>query len=129
MVHEQTKRFPKAHRLRKRWQFLSVQNDGYKVTSRFFIGLVMQSALPSDDSNHARIGITTTGRYANAVVRNRTRRLVREAFRQGCMAIPSGIDLVIIPKKHAKFESSTSIFQDLATLGKRVRGYVEKTSC
>lgn len=125
MVHEHKKRFPKEHRLRKRWQYLDVQGNGYKVSSRFFIGLVNCDNV----TTHARLGITTTGRYANAVGRNWTKRIVREAFRQGIMAIPDGVDLVVIPKKHALFESSHAIFKDLAALGKRVRGYVEKTRC
>ncbi|MBN2718445.1 MAG: ribonuclease P protein component [Deltaproteobacteria bacterium] len=129
MVLEPKKRFPREHRLKKRWQYLDVQNNGVKVVSRFFIGLVKSSVASDEKRIHARLGITATGRYANAVLRNRTKRLVREAFRQGIINIPDGLDLVVIPKKHAKFESSAAIFQDLAVLGNRVRGIVEKKRC
>ncbi|MBN2526593.1 MAG: ribonuclease P protein component [Deltaproteobacteria bacterium] len=129
MVLEPKKRFPSEYRLRKRWQYLLVQNQGIKVVSRFFIGLVIPTPDAKLRCKHARLGITTTGRYGNAVARNRTRRLVREAFRQGIMEIPNGVDVVVIPKKHAKFENSASIFQDLSILGNRVRGVAEKTRC
>ena len=129
MVLETEKRYPREYRLRKRWQYLAVQGEGIKVASRFFIGLVLPTPASDAQSTHARLGITTTGRYANAVVRNRTRRLVREAFRLGIMSIPDGFDLVVIPKKHAKFECSRLIFDDLALLGTRVQGIAEKTSC
>ncbi len=129
MVLEAKKRYPREYRLRKRWQYLAVQGDGIKVVSRFFIGLVLPTPALDATPSHARLGITTTGRYANAVLRNRTRRLVREAFRLGIMNIPDGIDLVVIPKKHAKYERSRLIFEDLATLGMRVKGVAEKTRC
>ena len=129
MVLEPEKRFPKEYRLKKRWQYLDVQNNGTKVVSRFFIGLVKPVSASNESSKHARLGITATGRYGNAVQRNRTKRFVREAFRQGIMDIPAGLDLVVIPKKHAKFEDSAAIFRDLASLGKRVRGIVEKIRC
>jgi len=129
MVLEPKKRFPSEYRLRKRWQYLLVQNQGTKVVSRFFIGLVMPISEAESHLKHARLGITTTGRYGNAVFRNRTKRLVREAFRKGIMNIPNGFDVVVIPKKHAKFEDSASLYQDLAILGNRVRGVAEKTKC
>jgi ribonuclease P protein component len=129
MVLEPKKRYPREYRLRKRWQYLAVQGNGIKVVSRFFIGLVLRTPTADAGSSHARLGITTTGRYANAVLRNRTRRLVREAFRLGIMDLPDGVDLVVIPKKHAKNERSRLIFEDLATLGMKVKGVAEKTSC
>jgi hypothetical protein len=45
------------------------------------------------------------------------------------MDLPDGIDLVVIPKKHAKNERSRLIFEDLATLGMKVKGVAEKTRC
>ncbi len=116
MVHIEQERFPKAHRLRKRWEFLAVQGSGKKFSSRFFIGL----ALPRSEEGPARIGITASGRFGNAVVRNHIRRLIREAFRTHRFHVPSSFDVVIIPKKHAALEPSAGIFEDLESLGRRI---------
>ena len=43
-------------------------------------GLVLQ-ALPRDDAGPARLGFTVTKKVGNAVVRNRTRRRLKEAAR------------------------------------------------
>ena len=59
-------------------------------------GLVLQ-ALPRDDAEPARLGFTVTKKIGNAVVRNRTRRRLKEAARLLFAANPmTGFDLVLI---------------------------------
>ena len=59
-------------------------------------GLVLQ-ALPRDDAEPARLGFTVTKKVGNAVVRNRTRRRLKEAARLELAEHPvSGVDLVLI---------------------------------
>lgn len=45
---------------------------------------------------HSRLGITTTRRLGKAVIRNRARRIVREAYRTHRDQMPKGLDLVIV---------------------------------
>lgn len=108
--------FPKSIRLRKRAEYLSVQQNGIKVSSRSFLGLY----LPRPDQRRTRLGITTSKRIGNAVVRNHVRRLVREAFRRRTMDLPEGIDIVVIAKKRAAEQSSSEIFKDISRLGRRI---------
>jgi len=59
-------------------------------------GLVLQ-ALPREDSAPARLGFTVTKKIGNAVIRNRTRRRLKEAARLVLAAQPAaGVDLVLI---------------------------------
>lgn len=44
----------------------------------------------------ARLGITVTRKVGTAVVRNRAKRLVREAFRHLPGLLPDGVDMVVI---------------------------------
>ncbi len=124
-------RFPKCRRLRKRREFLEVQRRGHKVHSRAFVGLMVnrnEGFATTDQEATARIGITTTKRMGNAVTRNRIRRLVREAFRQGLFNIPSQLDFVVIAKKSAAALDTASIFEDLRRLGREAQRGTEQLS-
>jgi ribonuclease P protein component len=68
---------------------------------------------------HSRLGISVARKKVRAASsRNRLKRLVREAFRLSKAELPSGIDLVVIPRVHAA--SSDAIRQSLVELGCRV---------
>jgi ribonuclease P protein component len=52
--------------------------------------------------NHPRLGVSASRRLGGAVVRNRWKRLLREAFRLTLATLPPGVDLVVIPRPTAK---------------------------
>jgi ribonuclease P protein component len=47
---------------------------------------------------HRRLGMSVSRKVGPAVVRNRLRRLYREAFRLTREALPPGLDIVLIPQ-------------------------------
>lgn len=85
-------RFPKAHRVRLRTDFKSAQASGRRVHARHFVMLLRTR----DGVGPPRLGITTSRRVGNSVVRNRVRRLVREVFRRDRGSFPEGTDCVVI---------------------------------
>ena len=90
-------RFPSRARVRKRVEFLRIQDGGLRVsTSRFVLIL---SASAASQSAPPRLGITASRRVGNAVVRSRAKRLIREAFRATRELWPTGVDLVVIVKR------------------------------
>jgi ribonuclease P protein component len=86
--------FPKNRRVRKRSEFLRIQETGSRVTLPSAIVLL---AARSDDGP-PRLGITVTRKFGNAVARNRAKRLFRELFRRASALLPSCVDFVVIPK-------------------------------
>ena len=51
---------------------------------------------PRESSGPARLGVVASKRVGGSVVRNRTNRLVREAFRKNPDAFPDNLDVVVI---------------------------------
>jgi ribonuclease P protein component len=88
-------RFPTSSRVRKRAEFLGIQNGGQRVSTPRFVLILTTSAAPGSP----RLGITASRRVGNAVVRSRAKRLCREAFRATRELWPPGIDLVVIVKR------------------------------
>lgn len=56
-----------------------------------------------------RIGITTSKKIGNAVERNRSRRVIREAFRQVCPQLEPCYDIVLVARSKTKYLKSTRI--------------------
>jgi ribonuclease P protein component len=86
---------PSAARLRRRREFLVVQQRGRRLYSGEVIVLALESG-----GTRPRIGITVSSKIANAVGRNRVKRWVREAFRALAAELPP-VDVVVIARKGA----------------------------
>jgi ribonuclease P protein component len=100
----------KAGRLKKRAEFLRVAAKGRKIPAP---SLVLQ-ALRRADSGPARVGFTVTRKIGNAVVRNRTRRRLKEAARLVLAAeAPRGVDLVLIGREGTRARAFTALQDDL----------------
>lgn len=98
-------------RLTRRAEFLRVAAKGRRAPVH---GLVLQ-ALARDDSAVARIGFTVTKKVGNAVIRNRTRRRLKEAARLLFRDRPlSAVDLVVIGRDATRRRPFATLVDDLA---------------
>jgi ribonuclease P protein component len=86
----------KAARLRRRREFVEVQQRGRRLFSGELLVLALDSGRPGP-----RIGITVSSRVGNAVERNRLKRWIREAWR-GLADVCPPADLVVIARPSAK---------------------------
>jgi ribonuclease P protein component len=86
--------FLKHEHLRKPDEFRRVYDRRRSVSDDWLIVYGCENDLP-----HLRIGLSVSRKVGGAVERNRLRRLYREAFRLTRHEMPTGIDLVLIPRK------------------------------
>lgn len=99
-----------AERLKRRAEFLRVASKGRKAVVH---GLVLQ-ALARGDTEPARVGFTVTKKVGNSVVRNRTKRRLREAARLLLRAAPvHGVDLVLIGRDMTRGRPFALLVDDL----------------
>jgi ribonuclease P protein component len=54
---------------------------------------------------HPRLGLSVSRKVGGAVVRNRWKRCIREAFRLSREQLPCGVDLIVIPRPDARPET------------------------
>jgi ribonuclease P protein component len=102
--------FPRSARIRKRADFLRVQQRGKKVSSGPLVGLILPAAGPT-----ARLGLTVSSKVGNAVVRARVKRQLREVFRRRRQSCPA-VELVVIARPAAREASSAELARAFGAL-------------
>ncbi len=106
--------FPKRSRVRKQAEFDRVYQQQAYAADGMLVVRGCQNGL-----SHARLGLSVSRKVGNAVVRNRWKRLIREAFRTSPTKIPVGLDFVARPRKGA-VPSLAAIQKSLPQLCRRV---------
>jgi ribonuclease P protein component len=84
---------PHEH-LRRPSDFRRVYERRRSVSDAWLIVYACENGLP-----HLRLGLSVSRKMGPAVHRNRLRRLYREAFRLTRHTMPTGLDLVLIPRQ------------------------------
>src|SRR5438067_5841116 len=87
-------RFRPAEHLRRPSDFRRVYDRRRSVSDGWLIVYACENGLP-----HNRLGLSVSRKYGKAVQRNYLRRLYREAFRLTRPELPTGLDLVLIPRR------------------------------
>ena len=90
-------------------------NDFRRIYARgktYVSPLVVVYALKNRTKN-VRVGITTSKKVGNAVQRNRSRRVIREAFRALAPRVRPGFDLVLVARGKTPYVKSTDVRRQL----------------
>ena len=110
--------FPKSAHLRKPADFDRVYESKAYASDDV---LVVNAA--ANYLGLTRLGLSISRKYGQATVRNRWKRLIREAFRKLLGDLPPGLDLVVRPKRGADpvyADIAVSLPQLVARVAKRV---------
>lgn len=115
--------FPKNVRIRKPHEFELVRKSDTYHAGNLIVIQVARNGL-----NTSRLGLAISRAVGNAVVRNRWKRGLREAFRSCRERLPAGYDFVIRPRRGATFDSQKIAAELARDLNKAVRRLHEKDS-
>ena len=103
--------FPAALRVRKQADFDRVHRRNVYAADQTLVVRGCENGL-----THSRLGLSVSRKVGNAVVRNRWKRRIREAFRGTRSQLPEGLDLVVRPRRDAEpvFENIAASLPQLA---------------
>ncbi|BBB90570.1 ribonuclease P protein component [Methylomusa anaerophila] len=104
-------RLPKQTKLCKNRSFQAVYRSGKSYANKMAVLYVV----PKTDG-HRQIGFAAGKRLGSAVVRNRVKRLLREAYRLNQHKISQGVDLVLVGRQamvEADLRAAARAFLDL----------------
>jgi ribonuclease P protein component len=85
--------FPQTHRMKTPAEFERCYARKRSASDGLLIVYACENGLP-----HPRLGCSVSRKVGNAVVRNRYKRLFREAFRLSQHDLPPGVDVILIPR-------------------------------
>ena len=97
-------RLTRRERLSSPGQFRRVLQKGIRLD-----GALFSLAAAPNDCGHDRLGLTVSRKVGGAVIRNRTKRRLRECFRRNKRPHAPTLDLVLMAKK----EIAGCVHQDL----------------
>ena len=109
-----SRRFPLKCRLRDSAAFDRLLKKGPRASDGIISLWAARNDLP-----HSRFGLVVGRKHGNAVVRNRIKRRLREAFRLSREKLPSGLDLAVAPHVGASITLASAI-ESLRHLSERL---------
>ena len=118
VVERRRERFPGAARVRRRPEYLAIQNRGRRLVGPNLLLFALPGAVPGG----GRLGVTVSKKVGGAVLRNRVKRWIRDCYRRRRPEFPSGLDLVVVARPPAAKADHGAVCNELASLARRLRG-------
>jgi len=109
-------KFKKIHRLKSSLRFQKVYKEGKSFVDSFAVFYIMHS-----QSEELKIGFAVGKKLGNAVVRNHTKRMMREVFRKKIKDLKPGYNIVWVARKriiNSDLKNYERVFNRLAKKAK-----------
>lgn len=90
--------------LTENYQFRRAYSRGKNIVGPLAVLYILRTGRPE-----TRLGLTTSKKIGNAVLRSRSRRVLREAFRPFLPRLRPGYDLVLVARGKTPFGKSTRL--------------------
>jgi ribonuclease P protein component len=100
---------PPERRLRQSRDFARVKAQG----RRLVLGCLIVNWTERAPGEKSRLGVVTAKKVGSAVVRNRARRLLREAFRLNRGSLARSVDLVLVARPSIATKTRQQVEADL----------------
>ena len=110
-------RFGRAARIKQGRDFARARREG----QRLVIGCLVANWRPLPVESPSRLGVITSRKVGGAVVRNRARRLLREAFRVHQHELAQPMDLVLVARPSIAGKRFDQVEQDFLTTLRKAR--------
>ena len=108
-------RFPRASRLKQSRDFARVRQTG----QRLVLGCLIANWQILPAGSPTRLGVVTSGKIGNAVIRSRARRLLRESFRLHQHELAHPVDLVLVARNSIVGRTFAAVEKDYLTTVRR----------
>jgi ribonuclease P protein component len=108
-------KFGRAMRIKQGRDFSRVRQEGQRLV---FGCLIANWRKLPEDSTH-RLGVVTSSKIGNAVIRNRARRLLREAFRRHQHDLKHRVDLVLVARASIVGKAFAAVEKDFLTTARK----------
>lgn len=106
-------KFSPAMRIKQGRDFSRVREKGQRAVN----GCLIANWLRLPEGSGMRLGVVTSGKIGNAVIRSRARRLLREAFRVHQHDFAQPVDLVLVARNSITEKDFSGVEKDfLATM-------------
>jgi ribonuclease P protein component len=104
-------RFNRAARIKQGRDFLRVRQEG----ERLALGCLIANWRKLPSGSGSRLGVITSGKIGNAVIRSRARRLLRETFRLHQNELAQPIELVLVARNSIAGKGFADVEKDFLT--------------
>ena len=114
MITRRPLTFPQSRRMKTPAEFDRCYKRKRSASDDVLIVYACENGL-----DHPRLGCSVSKKVGNAVVRNRYKRLFREAFRLTQHDLPAGVDLVLIPRPGERADAGERSRESLVKLARQ----------